>query len=273
MTLGSFEAMAEMVEYGEADAWADYFAAAPAEVARPLGLRAERYGGAVLLMMPGHDDLFFNRVVGLGIRQEAHPQMLDEIIWRYRRAGIQHFRVQVSPAARPYLLGEWLTQHGFWLDAPWIKLFRNTAAPPFIQTDLRIEQIGPEAALDFGEVCCEVFGLPYDLIGLVAGPVGRPGWRHYLAFDEDYPAATGALYVKGERGWMGFGATRATHQRRGAQSAILTRRVWDASQVGCQWVVSDTNDDTPDEPNRSYWNLRRMGFEMAYRRENWVFGG
>jgi hypothetical protein len=140
-----------------------------------------------------------------------------------------------------------------------------------IPTDLRIERIGRESADVFAEVACAVFGMPDPLRPWIAQSVGRAGWHHYLAFDGERPVATGALFVQGDAGWLGFGSTLASHRRRGAQGAIMSQRNQDAADAGCRWLVTETGEDSPDQPNPSFHNMLRVGFELAYQRPNFIF--
>jgi hypothetical protein len=73
--------------------------------------------------------------------------------------------------------------------------------------------------------------------------VGRPGWRHYLAYAGDTPIASAAMYVSGEAAWCGFAATDAAHRKRGAQRALVVRRLLDAAAVGCSRVSVETAED------------------------------
>ena len=69
---------AELVEFGEADAYEDLFQHAPPD----LGLSVVRSGGAVLLIAPSLPVVIFNRVIGLGLRKPASEATLDEILAR-----------------------------------------------------------------------------------------------------------------------------------------------------------------------------------------------
>jgi len=40
--------------------------------------------------------------------------------------------------------------------------------------------------------------------------------------------------------------------------------------LGCKWFVTETGEETADEPNPSYHNMLRSGFELAYLRPNYV---
>jgi hypothetical protein len=84
------------------------------------------------------------------------------------------------------------------------------------------------------------------------------------------PIAGAALYVRGQQGWFGLGATMESDRRRGAQTALLARRLRDAAADGCVWASADTLVDTADRPNPSYRNMRRAGFATLYERPNFL---
>jgi len=105
---------------------------------------------------------------------------------------------------------------------------------------------------------------------MVGANVGREGWRHYVAWDGDQPVATGALFVKGKMGWLGFGTTLETHRQRGAQGAIMAQRIQDGIALGCTHLISEAVEDTPEQPNPSYHNMVRTSFKLAYLRTDYV---
>ena len=60
---------------------------------------------------------------------------------------------------------------------------------------------------------------------VLASLVGRPGWHVFVAFDGGTPAAAAAMFVRGEAAWFDWAATDPAFRRRGAQSALLRRRI------------------------------------------------
>jgi len=64
--------------------------------------------------------------------------------------------------------------------------------------------------------------------------------------------------------------TLPAFRRRGGQGAIMARRIRDAVQLGCRWVITETGEDLPDRPNPSYHNMLRAGFSLAYQRPNYL---
>ena len=57
---------------------------------------------------------------------------------------------------------------------------------------------------------------------------------------------------------------------RAQEAAEIAARLRAAAALGCEYASVETADDTPEKPNPSTHNLRRLGFEDAYRRPNWV---
>jgi hypothetical protein len=263
--------IARLVEGGEGEAWAEMFLSAPADVVADFGLRVERVGSAIALITKKMDLMLFNRVIGLGVMEPATEAMVDHIVALYHRAGIQNFAVQLSPTAQPSALPAWLEARSLPRRDNWAKVYRGVEAPPEVPTSLRIECIGSEHAAAFASVACSAFGMPDTLRPWLATPVGGPGWRHYLAWDGDLPVATGALYVRDQVGWLGVGSTLPSHRRQGAQGAILAQRIRDGIELGCRWLITETDEDTHDHPNPSYHNIRRTGFKLAYQRPNYIF--
>jgi len=51
----------------------------------------------------------------------------------------------------------------------------------------------------------------------------------YVAYDGPVPGATGSLFAKDGSRWLATGATLPAYRGRGAQSAIIARRVNDCS--------------------------------------------
>jgi len=258
-------ALAEMIEGTEAAACSEMMQAAP----REWGFLAERTPAGVLLLASTVDKLIFNRVIGCGIEAPADREQVQNLLARYRAAGIGNYGVQLSPAARPPELPAWLEAEGLAPRNNWAKTYRKAGEVPEVPTDLRIEPAGPEHADAVGKITCTAFGMEDRLWPWFAGLVGQPNWYHYLGWDGDEAVATGALFVHGKVGWLGIGGTLAAARRRGGQGAILARRLLDGMRLGCEWFLTETGEDLPERPNPSFHNMMRTGFRVAYQRANY----
>lgn len=264
-------ALARTLEAVEAGVWHDLYDAAHPEDVATCGIQVSTIDTATVLMAAHVDVLGFNRTIGLGLGAPARADVLDAIVERYEAAGVPRFFVQVSPAAQPAALFDALQRRGFDHYNNWVKLFRDVAPPPDVATDLRIERARPTLAASFADLLVPAFDWPEHVHAWLTRLVGRPGWRHYVAFDGDVPAAMAALYVTETYGYLGPAATHPDYRRRGAQSALIARRIRDARALGCQYLVTETAEDRPDHPAPSYRNMRRFGFNVAYVRPNYIY--
>ena len=271
MSALSAQQIAWLVESAETQAWMNYYACAPLEFALEHRVGARRIGSAWVTMIPGGGSWFFNRINGLGLDGLATEQALDEAIGFLTSAGCKEYTVQLSPAARPPELENWLKARGMRVRSNWAKMYRGHEPSSSVHTDLRLEPIGMELADVFGRTLLETFEMPGALLPMMSCHVGKPGWTNYLGFDGRVPVATASMFISGEVAWLGMGSTRATNRGRGAQSAMFARRIEDGRKAGCKWFVTETGEDTPAAPNPSYRNMLRAGFQLAYMRPNYVY--
>jgi hypothetical protein len=264
--IGERSELAAVVELTEGAAYADLLHAAPPQ----WGCVAEETSCGWLLMAPTLDMLLFNRIIGCGIREPVPPTELQALLDRFRDRGLRNFGVQLSPAARPSDLANRLRSQGLDVRDRWAKVHRGPGTPPTPQTAVTVEEIGVERAIAFAEVTTIGFGMPAQLRAWIASTVGRPDWRHYLGIMNGTPVAAAALFVVGNVGWLGVASTLPQARRHGAQSALLARRIADASAMGCTHIITETSEELPTRPNPSFRNMIRAGFAVEYHRPNYM---
>lgn len=247
------------------------------------GFAAARLGGAALIAAGGFDVLAFNRVVGLGLAEPASEDAIDEVVDFFRRAGASRFFVPLSPCARPAELPRWLERRGFRHYNNWVKLVRTFEDVPRSDSlftslpqepagaDLVVEEVGPEARGVLTRIVAASFDMPQPLGALIAAPVGRPGWRFYLARAGDVPVAAAGSFVHGSRAALTVAGTLAAHRGRGAQGALIRRRLADAFGDGARCVTVETAEPIGEKGVPSYRNALRHGFEVAYIRPNYLY--
>jgi len=258
---------AEAIERAE---WRDAYRAADPATAAALGMRLERAGDADLLMMTSVDMLLFNRVLGLGVETPATEEALDEAIGRFRAARVPRYLIDISPAARPILLPDWIAARGLSLFNNWVKLTRRIEAIAIPHTSARIAEIGSDHARDFGRIIQVVFGLTEIVADWTSALVGRPGRRHFMAFERDKPVGTASVYMEGAWAQFGYATVLPEARGRGIQAALIAARVRAAHESGCRMASMETAEETLEKPGYSLRNARKMGFEVAYLRPNYL---
>jgi GNAT superfamily N-acetyltransferase len=221
------------------------FAAAPPS----FGFTAERIGGALCARAAGVPARELNRVHG---EVEDVPAVLAHY------GDTAHI-----------ICGGDDPGHGYTAGYAWMKFARDADPEADAPTDLAIEQVGPQGGIDFALPVREAFHMPEAFDAWLRELPGRPGWTFLVGYDGGKPVAAGALYVDGDQGWVGLGGTLPEARGRGAQSAILARRVALAARQGATTVTTETGVRQEGRPDQSYRNILRAGFEERGARPNW----
>jgi GNAT superfamily N-acetyltransferase len=262
--------MIAALETIEFEAQADLYAAAPEDVRAAHAIAVRGVGGALCATSLGLEPAaIFRRVLGLGVERPATEAELDEVIACMGALG-PRFVVPVAPGYRPDSLPAWLEKRGFTKGYAWMKFSRPCEPLPKASTDLDIRVVGADLGSLFGKVVHEGFGLPPVVGQWVARLPGREHWACTMAFDGATPVGAGAVFVKGEFAWLGFGATLSSHRKRGAQNALLAHRIEEAAARGARVAVTETGERQADKPSNSYRNILRAGFEEKYLRQNYL---
>lgn len=263
--------LVSLLEHADSEGWASHQHAAPSAVVDHFGIAVQRYAGATLMFASRGDFLGLNRVLGLGIDERLTPALLDEVIARYRANGVRKAVLQLCPHAVDAAAAAALEARHLVASNRHAKLWRRPDPLLEANTDLEIVEIDRSSAELYGSVAAQAYGDPPILAAGHSATIGQKGWRHYLAFDGDRAVSTAALYTTGSAAWCGFAATLASDRGRGAHCAMLAARVRGAAEQGCEVVTCETAEETPDRPNPSFRNMRRMGFAVAYFRPNYIW--
>lgn len=263
--------MEEALERIEIDAWRDLCAAAPAPFAAAVGLEAVDLGGPLLALCRRIDHYQFNRLLGAGLEEDADGLSLEAGAARFREAGLRNGFLQIAPGARAAALAAKARAMGLVAnERVWVKFSRGDAPAPEESTTLAVEPVREATAMEFGRAVAAGFDMPEALAPWLAALAGRQGWHLYVARDGGSAVGGAAMYVSGDRAWLGIGAVQAGARRKGGQGALLARRIADGLARGARWFATETGKPLPGEPHPSFSNIRRAGFEIAYERANWM---
>lgn len=265
-------ALACLTEGSEAAAYFDLCSRAAVH-----GFSAEREGCAVLLRSPGvKGSVLFDRILGLGCQEAATREQFQRAIDPYVAAGTA-FAVEVSPLAEPADLLIWMKDRGLRKISASQVLFQRASSPKVSYaswaqaTGLRVEEVGEEAREIHAAIACENFRMPPNVgLALAAGCSG-PGWRRWLAFDNDVPVGGSLSFVVGDVAWLGWTSVLPSHRGRWVHSGIVARQLEDCFKAGCAWVTTETAQSSAQRPDAAYVNLRKFGFQDAYLRSSYVW--
>jgi hypothetical protein len=262
--------LARLAETVEAQGWAERHEAVGPDFREQFGTEVVRYGGVVALFSRHVDIPAFNRVFSLGVHESLTAKRLDEIVHDYRARGVRRMLAHWSPLATPVDGGSWFTQRGFQEIPRMVIMARRVDSPVHVSTDLEIVEMDASAAAEYDLAVGSAHGLSAELTPHARSTLGLPNWRHYLARDRGRAVAGASLFTHGEAAWCAGAATQIEDRNRGAQTALLARRIADAAADGCRWIVAETLEETADRPNPSYRNMLRAGFEVLYLRASFL---
>ena len=255
-------------ELAEQMVWTKLWQAVDAETQARLGIRTKQLHDADCIMTTEVKEWFFNRVIGLGVRKQVTESVIDDLISLYHGYDAP-IAISLCPDIGSTNTSRWLEDRGFSIANHWIKLMRENEPPASIDCDLRIELANENQGDLVGDIIVKGFGLDDIFKPVFAAMVRIKTNRVYIAWDDDQPAAVGTLSLYHDTAHLNTAATLSDYRGRGAQGAIVARRIEDGLTLGCKTFISETW--LPgDEPNHSYNNMIRHGFKPAYERPNWV---
>jgi hypothetical protein len=258
--------LAKRMEEHELAVWVRCVDAVSALPGNPLGAAIDRSGQFPLLALGAVDRGDFNRVVALGVAVPVAPEDLDAICCFYDSHQQRHFRIEVTPLARPPELTGWITQRGLACDGlGTFKMWRRTESPPPLPSDIEVRRLGPADVDALAAVNIAAWGawsLPVPMEAWFGATVGSAGVRHYGVFDGDRLVATGALFIGDRLGWLGFDATHPRYRGRKLRQAISSVRMVDAAAVGCEVVHAES----AVRPSRRALD---DGWQFVYEKQNY----
>jgi hypothetical protein len=261
---------ADEVESIEQAAWIDMFAAAPAAFVQAAGMRHQSFTEIEAFALKAAPAVQFNRAQGFGLNRGGAAELDHIVAWLRQHCG-PAWALQVPDTSRSDTLDAQIEACDLAAAGSWTKFVHSGTTIATAPTDLRIESVEADRGADFGRVVQLGFGAPPPFAAWASQLAGRPRWSCFVAYDGDMPVAGGALYLDRGLGWAGLGCCIATHRGRGAQSALLARRIALAKDLGARAVVSETGTPAAEAPgpHPSFHNLNKMGFVQSYRRVNY----
>ncbi len=227
------------------------------------------FGGCYVTIDPGRQAPYasanLNRVYLCGAEAGMGPESVRRLIDLFSAEGVKRFFVWLGPGPDMDVARGWLEESGLSRvrRTAYPTLYRNGPAPAPFKTDLAIRQVGADDMAAAREQLGETLWPEY------ARPAGQPGFFHYMAFDGERPVAIAALCMFEDIGYLMAAATVESHRERGAQQALIAKRIERAEQLGCSSLVSETLHML----EHSYRNLQRAGFREAYEKEVYEWNG
>ncbi|MCA2209427.1 GNAT family N-acetyltransferase [Nocardia rosealba] len=212
-----------------------------------------------------------NKVVGVGFGGVPSVGEWEAIEEAYARAGCP-VQVELSQLGEPRIAEE-LTGRGYRLMS-----FENVLGMP-LDGGGWVAPDGVEVRLDAGDdlgpwldVVVDGFAHPDDgptheefpreaIAEVMRNMASANETRRYIAYRDGVAAGGASMRTDGGIAALAGAATLPTHRRRGVQTALLTARLIDAAEAGCDLATVTTAPGS-----KSQQNAQGRGFSLLYTR-------
>jgi hypothetical protein len=200
----------------------------------------------------------------------ADPQTADETIAFFRAHNVSA-KVRIVPDGftkekSAHLASRGLRHYGFhtimWSPLP------MPIAP--IPGSIRVEHVTDPAEFDVAlDVQLEGWGVPYN----PDSPLKKlrrcwrtlPQHRTYLAYLDNEPAGHAMLFVDERLAYLEQASVIKRLRNRGVHTALIARRIADATEMGCEAIVGGADFESPSRTNQM-----RAGLQIAYTAALWT---
>lgn len=252
--------------------WSEYYVCCGKQIASKLGTKVNVVNGTICCAAANSDTLAFNRAIGIGLKYEITLEQVENIKSYYETAGVRRFFLQVSPFAETYMNKTILKESGFEYYNNWMKFYKKLEKKlPENKSEIKIHEINFNETDNFENILKCAFEFENGLEKLFTQSYGRPGWKHYLAEKEGTAIGAASLFFCGKYASLAIAGTIPEARGNGVQAKLITRRINDAIEAGCEYIIVETAEDTDTKPSASSRNMKRFGFETAYLRSNYIF--
>ncbi|MBU5444069.1 GNAT family N-acetyltransferase [Paenibacillus sp. MSJ-34] len=260
------EQLIREIELSELAYMYDRMAAIRDRSGNPEGIEMQYFGNALCLYSRTMPWPTFNTVKGIG---GGDLEYLDRIIHFYRTRD-RKAQFEIVPSREDRNLLEALSERGFYQSGFHTSLYIEPTENADDNRDrIAIHELREDQFDLYATIHCRGTGLTDDGIPYVAENnkvlYNRPGWKFYIAYMDENPAAVGVMYIKDRIASLTFAATLPEYRNQGLQQTLLQRRIREAKRNGCKLAVSQCA-----FLSQSHRNMERAGMKIGYIRTTWT---
>ncbi|MFD0959062.1 GNAT family N-acetyltransferase [Paenibacillus chungangensis] len=260
------EQLVHEIESSEIQYMLDRMTAIQSKAGNPEGIEMKHFGSTLCLYSERMPWAMFNTVKGMS---SADAEYIDDIIAFYEARG-RAVQFELVPSRADHKLLKQLAKRGLYQSG-----FHNSLYVDSLQADMAhipnsitIQELQEDEFQLYAAIHCKGTGLPDNGVPYIAANneimYHRPGWKYFLAYDDQVPAAVGVMFIQGAVASLTFAATLPEYRGRGLQQALLKRRIWEAMERGCRLVVGQCA-----YLSQSHRNMERVGMKLGYIRTTW----
>ncbi|MNW31582.1 hypothetical protein D3C74_85050 [compost metagenome] len=257
--------LVQEIERAEIDYMTDRMLAIQQREGNPEGIKQQRFGHAVCYYSRTMPWPSFNTVKGL---TSADIEHIEPILEFYRERGRKP-QLEIIPEQADERLMRHLSKLGLYPSGHHCSLIMEPQHILNPSEQVRLEEVEEGQMELYATIHCRGTGLSDDGIPYVTRNnevlLHRPGWKFYIAYVDDRPAAAAVMYIKDRKASLTFAATLPEFRQRGLHRLLLIRRITEAYATNCGLVVGQCA-----YLSQSHRNMEHVGMKLGYVRTSWT---
>lgn len=256
--------LANSLEQSEINYMVDRMTAIKHREGNPEGVEIQRFGACTAFYSRTMPWGLFNNVKGL-VEEDRVEDILD-----FYKARDRNFEFQIIPSKANQQVLKLLHRSGFYQSGFHTTLYCEPRKYELNDDDgLIVRELQENELETYAEIHCLGTGLPLDGKAYVAENnkvlYVREGWRYYIGFDKEKPAAVAVMYMEDNVASLTFATTLPEYRNKGFQQKLLKKRIHDAFMHHCNLVVSQCA-----YCSTSHRNMERVRMKIGYTRSTWT---
>ena len=257
--------LAAIIEKAEIDYMLDRMQAIKERDGNPEGIEIRRFHDAIA---------FYSRTMPWGLFNNVKGTIQEEdvgaIIGFYEERS-RPFELQFIPSKANKAVFRLLHDRSFYQAGFHTSMYRELLHEIELSNNkqLLVRELHEDEFELYAQIHCLGTGLSLDGQSSVASNNrvlhGREGWRYYIGFYNEEPAAVAVMHMKDQVASLTFAATLPAYRQLGLHTELLLYRMKEALRHGCKLIVGQCA-----YCSGSHRNMERAGMKLAYTRSTWT---
>jgi hypothetical protein len=261
------EELTKRIQQSEIDYFTSRISSISERSGNPEGVEIRKFGNTSAFYIKTMPWGLFNSVKGFS---QNDLDRLEEVINFYRERE-RTFQLDINPVGlNPNMLRR-LAENGLFQDSFHAVLYGLPSGElPKIPSNIKIHQIDNDIDFDlYAGIHCVGSGMDithkHHFINNNIGLLNRAGWKLFLAYWNDIPAAVAVMHISNNVASFTLAATAPEFRQNGLQTSLLLWRMYEAHKANCELVVAQASFGSSSQNN-----MERVGMQIAWTRAVWA---
>lgn len=263
-----------LLEQTDIDAWAWMYQHIPASYQQQFGFGVENVENIPILYCQKIPFRHFSTPQRLGIVSPMTSQQLEDVLGVFAKHDIRNFYIHTTPFFEPADFASKLRAKNLRHLESWERIWRDnkplTEVVPLPEGSV-VEEVKAASANEWADFIDAVYHMPTKV--WLLNLLGKEGFHSYIFRRNGKIVAARTMIIQDGNAWSGIdapvpGVMAATFEE---DFFLAQRIVQDGLRWGVKLFATDIEKPYPNRDTQSYHFWGKLGFEIAYLRDNYGF--